>query len=149
MRARRALAIVVSSLLASACTIVPLYHLPQDAAYAKVKINDDHPSGAVGLSMCVDDRRYRLSTDSKGYAEIPVGDRVALDVNYVSMGYRITLSCDASSSFVPAARQSYYVDFEVEGESCTALAYQQVSTNRVGLGFLSTLAPAPHCRMRR
>lgn len=122
------------------CTIVPLYNASANASYARVRLSVDDSSSS--LWMCLNDKRYRLARDSSGYASIPSGQRLTIGVmfyNYVYNG--VSTSCEAASSLTPEAGSSYYVDFEIENERCTALSYREVTTNRIGLDFEPTLQP--------
>jgi hypothetical protein len=121
------------------CTVVPVYKAPANADHARVHLSDDN---SASLWMCLDNTRYRLAQDSTGFAKIPSGRRLTVGVwfyNYVYNG--VTTSCEAASSFIPQTGGSYYVDFEIENESCTALAYREGAANRIGLEFEPTLQP--------
>jgi len=129
------------------CTIVPLYKPSAQGSHARVHLSD---TGMSDLWLCLDDKRYRLQSDKAGFAKIPAERRVTVGVwfyNYVYNG--VSTSCEAASSFIPAADASYYVDFEIEDERCTALSYREVTTNRIGLEFEPTLQrPSNACFMR-
>ena len=140
----RALLVVLPALLLGGCKIIPTYHLPKGAEYAKVNLKDLNSN--ANPRLCLGDQVYQLPKDPDGYARVPSGERVSVGVfffNYVYNG--VSSSCMAGSSFIPHANLSYYLNFEIEAERCTALVYREGVSNRIGLGFEPSLAPSRTC----
>jgi hypothetical protein len=116
------------------------YEHPASAASAKLKL-----SANISTSMCVDGKPLRLVADEAGYATIPVGQRLTLIGHFYRSDGRTTYSCSPRISFVPRQGESYFQDFEVEAERCTAFVYREVNTNPVGLDLVPTMARGAAC----
>jgi hypothetical protein len=128
--------ILCGSLFLTACSTP--YTLPVGVETAKVKVAD--------ISWICDGGNIKtLKPNEKGYADIPAGNRITLGVNYFADGGNVTYRCSPRVNFIPQAKSSYYQDFQIEAEKCTAFIYKEVLTNPVGLDFDPTLTPGGAC----
>jgi hypothetical protein len=144
---RAVLCLLPAILALSGCKIIPTYHLPKGAEYAKLDLKDNGANATARL--CVDDQLYNLSKDADGYARVPSGQRLSVGIFYYNYVYRgVSSSCEASSSFIPVSNSAYYLDFEIEAERCTALVYREGVSSRVGLGFEPSLGRSGRCGTR-
>ena len=125
---------------------VPIYHLPKDATYARVRLAD---VASANMWVCQRNQIYRLLPDKSGYAKIAADRRVTLGVSYYNYVYQgVSTYCNAGSSLIPDPSASYYLDFEMEDERCMALPYKEGAKNRIGLDFEPTLQPSSACLTR-
>ncbi len=123
------------------CPVGPRYELPLHSETAKLKV-----ASLTQSWICAQGAKRSFSPDKDGYATIRAGERVIVGVQYSGQGYNVTYSCDPSVSFIPWAGESYYQDFQIEAEKCTAIIYREVRTNPVGLDFVSNLDKGGSCK---
>lgn len=123
------------------CAVAPPYELPAKSETARLKV-----ASPTETWICADGAKRSFSPDKEGYAKIRAGERVIVGVQYSAQGYNVNYSCDPSVSFMPMAGESYYQDFQVEAEKCTAFIYREVTTNPVGLDFESSLDKGGRCK---
>lgn len=131
-RPLRALAPFVIALLGSGCMSV--YRMPAGTPSASLRI----PPG-VTTWICANSPSQILTKDKNGRALIPAGERITVGANYSSSDGYMNYYCTASVSLAPRVDQKYYQDFELEGESCSALIYHETDDKRVGLEFEPSL----------
>lgn len=132
------LAIGAATLLGCA---TPQYHLPANAPNARINIKTAQSTWICNGSLPV----HSLKADAEGYAIIPAGERLLIGTNYFASGYNVNYSCQPRSSFVPEPGQSYYLDFQIEAERCSALVYKEAPDRPVGLAFEASLAAGGGC----
>jgi hypothetical protein len=135
---------VILAILLSGC--VPIYHLPKNATYARVRLSDV-PS--ANMWVCQSNQIHRLIPDKSGYAKIAADQRLTLGVSYYNYVYQgVSTYCTAGSSLIPESSASYYLDFEMEAERCMAIPYKEGAKTRIGLEFEPTLTPTTACLTR-
>lgn len=123
------------------CVSLPEYRPTPSAQLARLNLK-----GKGEKLICLDGQRHRLVNDGSGYADIPAGRRVSLEVYYSFQQVYSVTTCQARSSIVPVPGQKYYVDFEIDAERCYALVFKEDASKRTGLVMEPTLTGAPVCK---
>lgn len=122
------------------CGLQP-YKLPPNAPSARINVLTAQSSWICNANIPA----QSLVADKEGYATIPAGERLVVGASYFVSGYNVNYSCYPRSNFIPEAGQSYYLDFQIEAERCTALVYKEAPHRPVGLEFEWSLAPGGGC----
>lgn len=138
---RRLSTLPVLLLLLSTAGCIPQYHAPHDGPVAKIKLNK-----LARNWICVAGQQQQLVADWEGYATIPADQRVTIGSRFFQQGYMVDVSCNPSSSIIPAPDSRYYIDFDMRAGMCLSLMYREDPSNRTGLGIDPTLAPPAGCR---
>jgi len=137
MNSRLALA-VAAALALQGC--VKTYVAPKGVKTARVNV-----SASGDLRLCTQNTQYALSRSPDNYVEVPSGERITLTRSFYSQGYNVSHSCTAGISFIPAAGQSYYADFDLRSERCILLVFRELPESRVGVGLEHSLGKRDYC----
>ncbi len=134
-------AVVLAVVWLTGCASRPEYQPAPGAPTARLNMQ-----GVGDKSLCVDGAWYKPVSDGDGYAPMPAGRRVHINVYYSVQRPNALYRCESRVSLVPAAGQKYLVDFEPHTERCYLTVFKEDASKRAGVSVEPTLAAASACK---
>ncbi len=135
----RTLAAVAVSFFLTACGMQP-YKLPSNEPTAQLNLAVNKRAW-----ICSDGKSYTLQPDQSGLVTIPAGHRIVVGSSFFEQGYNVQYSCYPRVNFVPKTGETYYQDFQIEAEKCTAFIYRETNTNPAGVDFEPSMRNGGSC----
>ncbi|PTU32985.1 hypothetical protein [Stenotrophobium rhamnosiphilum] len=135
----RTLATAATCFLLAACGMQP-YKLPSNEPTAQLNLAVNKRAW-----ICADGKSYALEPNQAGYVTIPAGHRIVVGSSFFEQGYNVQYSCYPRVNFVPKTGETYYQDFQIEAEKCTAFIYRETNTNPAGVDFEPSMRGSGSC----